>query len=224
MFMTRKLFWEDPYLSHIETAVTGIEDRQVTVDRTILYPFSGGQERDHGTLGGREVVDARKAGREIIYTLDNVKGLSVGDVLVMKIDWARRYALMRLHFAAELVLETARRTFPSIEKIGAHIGPDKARIDFLWKESLNPHLPAIQATVNRLIAEDHGIISAYTDEETEQRCWEVPGFARVACGGTHLKRTGEVGEVTLKRGNIGRAKERIEIYLKDAIPNKKPAF
>lgn len=128
---------------------------------------------------------------------------------------------MRLHFAAELVLETAHRTFPSIEKIGAHIGQDKAHTDFLWKESLNPHLPAIQAKVNQLITEDREIISAYSDEETEQRYWEVPGFARVACGGTHLKSTGEVGTVTLKRDNIGRGKERIEIYLKETKINNK---
>ncbi len=219
--MTRKVFWEDPYLSQLETVITSIDNHQVTVDRTILYPFSGGQERDHGTLGDRTVVDARKVGREIIYTLDNVEGLSVGDVLVMKIDWERRYALMRLHFAAELVLETARRAFPSIEKIDAHISQDKARVDFLWKESLNPHLPGVQEKVNQLIAEGREIISAYSDEETEQRYWEVSGFARVACGGTHLKRTSEVGAITLKRDNIGRGKERIEIYLKEMKINNK---
>ncbi len=66
-----------------------------------------------------------------------------------------------------------------------------------------------------MIAEDREIVSAYSDEEAEQRYWEVPGFARVACGGTHLKRTGEVGAITLKRDNIGRGKERIEIYLNE---------
>lgn len=213
--MTRKVFWEDPYLSQIDATIMSVEGNTVTVDRTILYPFSGGQERDHGTIGAREVLEARRSGGEIIYTLENTTGLSVGDIAPMKIDWERRYALMRLHFAAELVLETAYRTFPSIKKIGAHIAQDKARIDFLLEENPAPHLPGIQEKVDRLIAENHEIISAYSDEEKEQRYWEVPGFARIACGGTHLKKTGEVGAVRLKRDNIGKGKERINIHLNE---------
>ena len=211
--MTRKLFWEDPYCSQIDTTITSIDGNNVTVDKTILYPFSGGQERDHGTIADREVLEVHKRGKELVYALGNTEGLSVGDTVVMKIDWERRYALMRLHFAAELVLETVYRTFPSIEKIGAHIARDKARVDFLWAESLSPHLPLIQENVNRLTQEDHEIVSAFSDVENEQRYWEVPGFARVACGGTHLKRTREVGAIKLKRDNIGKGKERIDIYL-----------
>ena len=45
------------------------------------------------------------------------------------------------------------------------------------------------------------------------RSWEVEGFARVPCGGTHLKRTGEVGTIALKRKNVGGGKERVEITL-----------
>jgi Ser-tRNA(Ala) deacylase AlaX len=56
------------------------------------------------------------------------------------------------------------------------------------------------------------IISAYADESSQKRYWEVPGFARIPCGGTHLKRTGEVGNIMLKRKNIGKGKERIEVY------------
>jgi Ser-tRNA(Ala) deacylase AlaX len=64
---------------------------------------------------------------------------------------------------------------------------------------------------NALIAADHPIISAFSDEASERRYWEIEGFGREACGGTHLKRTGEVGAIKLKRDNIGKGKERIEI-------------
>ncbi|HAE50502.1 MAG TPA: alanyl-tRNA editing protein, partial [Tistrella mobilis] len=46
-----------------------------------------------------------------------------------------------------------------------------------------------------------------------RRYWEVEGVARVPCGGTHLRRTGEVGAITLKRVNVGKGKERIEMRL-----------
>ena len=60
---------------------------------------------------------------------------------------------------------------------------------------------------------DVEIVSGFEDEATERRYWEVPGFARVACGGTHPRRTGEVGAIVLSRKNPGRGVERIEIRL-----------
>jgi Ser-tRNA(Ala) deacylase AlaX len=131
----------------------------------------------------------------------------------LELDWPRRYRLMRLHFAAELVLESVYRALPGVRKVGAHIGEAKARIDLAWPESISPWLPRLSAEVQALIDADHPIISAFRDEAAERRIWEIAGFARVDCGGTHLRRTGEVGGVRLKRDNIGGGKERIEIFL-----------
>jgi Ser-tRNA(Ala) deacylase AlaX len=209
--MVTKLFWQDPYLTQLDTHITHVEGNDVTVAETIFYAFSGGQESDSGTIGGHPVLQARKDGKEIIYTLEENHGLKVGDAVTMTIDWERRYRLMRLHFAAELVLELAYQNLKGIEKIGAHIAQDKARIDFIWPQSIAPSFPLLEGDANRIVREDHSIVSAYSDEENQRRYWEVAGFARVPCGGTHLKRTGEVGTIKLKRDNIGRGKERIVV-------------
>jgi Ser-tRNA(Ala) deacylase AlaX len=66
-----------------------------------------------------------------------------------------------------------------------------------------------------IIEADLPIRSEYSNREQEQRYWEIEGFARVSCGGTHPRRTGEVGRISFKRNNIGKGKERIEIYLVD---------
>lgn len=213
MASTLKRFWDDPYLCVLDTSIAAIDGAQVELAQTIFYAESGGQESDAGTIGGIAVLDARKRERGIVYTLAQTPAWRVGDAVRVEIDWARRYRLMRLHFAAEVVLELAYRTWPSIEKIGAHIGPDKARIDFAWQESIASALPGLQAQVASMIAANAPIVSAYADEASERRYWEVEGFARVPCGGTHLRRTAEVGAVTLKRKNVGRGKERIEIAL-----------
>jgi Ser-tRNA(Ala) deacylase AlaX len=118
---------------------------------------------------------------------------------------------MRLHLAAEIILELAYENLPGIHKIGAHIAEDKARIDFEWPENISKLLPMMHEKAGALIAADHPIVSAFSDEANQRRYWEIDGFARVPCGGTHLKRTGEIGNVTLKRVNIGKGKERIEI-------------
>jgi Ser-tRNA(Ala) deacylase AlaX len=211
--MTQKLFWQDPYRTQLDTTITRVNDQDVTVEQTIFYAFSGGQESDTGTIGGHPVVLARKDGLDIVYTLEPGHGLAASDPVTMTIDWERRYRLMRLHFAAELILELTYRALPGIPKIGAHIGQDKSRIDFDWSENISGIFPALQEQAHALISADHPIVSAFSDEANQRRYWEIEGFARVACGGTHLRRTGEVGQITLKRKNVGKGKERIEIYL-----------
>lgn len=193
--------------------MTDVRDNVVTLRETIFFAFSGGQESDRGTIGGHEVLDARKIGTEILYTLPAGHGLKAGDLVKVDIDGPRRLALMRLHFAAELVLWTMLARHGAPEKIGAHISPDKARIDFRWEGSIAPVLPDVAACVNRLIKENRPIESAFSDEAAERRFWRIDGVGEMACGGTHPKRTGEIGPVRLRRRNIGSGRERIEITL-----------
>ena len=213
--MTKKIFWEDPYLTQLETHIATVKDNDITVEQTIFYALSGGQESDYGTIGNNRVLQARKEGKEIVYTLENGHGLKPGDQVRMNIDWQRRYKLMRLHFGAEIVLELAYQNLDSIEKIGAHIAQDKARIDFKWDENISTVLPVIKKEALGIIEANQEIISAFSDEEKEERYWEIKGFSRVPCGGTHLRKTAEIGEIELKRKNIGKNKERIEIYVSE---------
>jgi Ser-tRNA(Ala) deacylase AlaX len=211
--MTHKVFWDDPYRTVLGTHITSVDGDVVTVAETIFYALSGGQESDAGTIAGHAVLQARKDGHEIFYTLPAAHGLAVNDAVEMEIDWARRYRLMRLHFAAELVLELTCKALGTVEKIGAHISQDKARIDFDWPENISPLFPQLTAEAQAIVDADTPIVSAFSDEANERRYWEVAGLARVPCGGTHLKRTAEVGRLSLKRKNVGRGKERIEIYV-----------
>jgi Ser-tRNA(Ala) deacylase AlaX len=211
--VTKKIFWTDPYLTQLETRVASVTGAEVALEATIFYALSGGQESDAGTIGGKPVLEARKCGTDILYRLQDDHGLAAGDAVAVAIDWERRYRLMRLHFAAEVVLELAYKHFAGIQKIGAHIAADKARVDFEWATPITPSLPLLGEGLRRIVESDQPILSAFSDEAAQRRYWEVPGFARVPCGGTHLKRTGEVGAVTLKRRNVGKGKERVEIVL-----------
>ena len=211
--MTRKVFWDDPYLTELTTTITALDGNDVRVADTILYAFAGGQESDAGAIADRPVLAAVKEGREIRYTLADVTGLAVGDQVSMRLDWERRYRLMRLHFAAEIVLELVTRQFDGVIKIGAHIAADKSRIDFLLAQSIAPVLPLLRERAQALIDADLAIDSAFSDEANERRYWRIEGFAQVSCGGTHLKRTGEIGALELKRKNVGKGKERVEIYV-----------
>lgn len=211
--MTKKVFWADPYKTELSTTVTSVSGSDIALSETIFFAFSGGQESDAGTIAGHVVSNAQKQGLEIVYTLANDHGLLVGQSVLVQIDWVRRYRLMRLHFAAELVLELFYKKLSGVFKVGAHIAQNKARIDFAWPESISQLLPSMEADANAIIAADMEITAAFEDEPNERRYWEISGFSRVPCGGTHVKRTGEIGQIKLKRNNKGRGNERVEIYL-----------
>ena len=211
--MTKKIFWQDPYLTELDTTVQTVNGNQITVSETIFYAFSGGQESDRGTISGHKVLEAKKQGKEIFYTLDENHGVKVGDIVKIVIDWTRRYKLMRLHFAAEIVLELVCRQFSEVVKVGAHIAEDKSRIDFEWNQNISPFISELQKEAQNIIDSDQEIISAFSDEIDERRYWKIKEFSQVPCGGTHIKNTSEMGTIRLKRVNPGKGRERIEIYL-----------
>ncbi len=213
----KKIFWTDPYQKELDAVVTAAGEWGVSLDQTILYAFSGGQQSDSGTIGGFPMMEAKKDGMDIRYALPQGHGLLAGDPVHLVLDWEKRYKLMRLHFAAELVLEWVYEHCGHPEKIGANISTDKARVDFRWNGNISAIFPELVPAVRQLIVADHAIISAFSDTATETRYWEIEGYARVPCGGTHPRRTGEIGQIALKRSNPGGCRERIEITLADSL-------
>lgn len=210
----RKAFWDNPYQHTLNTRVATVSHNRILLEETIAFSFSGGQESDKATLNGLAILGSEIEGNFIYYTLEEGHGLSPDDTVTMEIDWPRRYRLMRLHFAAELILEIVTRKF-GLEKIGAHIAETKARIDFISDTNISGLFDDILIEYNQIIQQDEIIQTGFSDVKTQRRFWKIEGYAKVPCGGTHVKSTAEVGYVTLKRKNIGGSKERIEISLVD---------
>lgn len=94
------------------------------------------------------------------------------------------------------------KRFPEVKIIGAHIASDKSRVDFEWSENISGLLPELQAEIQTVIDSGKPITKGFSDEAAEQRFWEVEGFARVPCGGTHLNTTDEVGDIRLRRKTL----------------------
>jgi Ser-tRNA(Ala) deacylase AlaX len=106
---------------------------------------------------------------DMLYELPGQHPLQPGDSIREEIGWPRLYNLRRLHFAAELVLEFTARQLNGVEKIGAHIASDKARLDFAWPESIGPHLAKLAVDVQKIIDEDIHLTSAFSDEPLQGR-------------------------------------------------------
>lgn len=213
--MTKKLFWENPYQVEFDAAVTEITGNSVVLDATCFYPRGGGQAGDTGYLNGIRVVETQ-AGEEtdIAHILEAKPCFSVGASVHGKIDWERRYKIMRLHSSAHIVYYLMKEVFGKDCKPASSglLDEKKERSDYLFKEKLDKEkLKVVEERANQIIREGHAI---KTWSENGERYWKMELFPTMKCGGTHVKNTSEIGEIRVKRGKKpGRGKERIEISL-----------
>jgi misacylated tRNA(Ala) deacylase len=209
------LFREDPYLRSCEATVVAVHPEGVELDRTVFYPMGGGQAGDTGKLGDWRVVDTRKGptGNSVLHVLEPGASPTVGQKLETVIDWERRYRLMRYHTALHLLGSVVKAPVT-----GGRIAEDKAHLDFdIEMEKLVKE--AIESRLHELIAGSVETKASWiTDAELDARpdlvktmsvapprgegrvrLLEIPGVDLQACGGTHVKNTGEIGRLAIAR-------------------------
>jgi Ser-tRNA(Ala) deacylase AlaX len=212
---TKILFLDDPYQSGGDAKVLKVEDNKVWLDQTIFYAFSGGQASDTGMIDKNKVKDVQKQDKTIVHIMEDKPSFQEGDMVEMKLDWDRRFNLMRLHSAAHIVHKIFADKTGIKKLIGSNISPEKARLDYAYEENINSFLPEIEKEVNELIEKQIDIKTFPDEDNPEKRWWQLNSYEdwKMPCGGTHVRNTREIGVINLKRKNIGAAKERIEITL-----------
>ena len=235
------MYYEDAYLKEFDAEVLEIKkikDRySVVLDQTAFYPAAGGQPADVGVIKGKrgeiKVLHTQMANGTVIHITDEVEGeLKAGENVRATVDWDRRYTLMKNHTAAHLMAEALRRAIGTpLKIIGSAIDVEKARLDFAYEKSLGPLLSMIEEAANRIVKEDrlvevrmmkrkegeeyvkrfHESLETLPPQVENVRIVEIKGLHACACGGTHVKRTSEIGSVkVLKRRSKGKGVERIE--------------
>lgn len=232
------LFREDAYRRTCEATVLSVGEDGIRLDRTVFYPMGGGQPGDTGVLrraGGDEVriVDTRKGSErdDVVHLAETDAALpAVGERVTAEIDWDRRYRLMRMHSCLHVLCAAVTG-----DVTGGQVGDGKGRLDFNLPDT-RLDKDEITATINRLVAEDHVIAPRWiADDELEAnphlvrtmsvkpprgggrvRLLEIEGVDLQPCGGTHVRRTGEIGSVKVtKIENKGRQNRRINIAFAD---------
>ena len=236
--MTEELFRDDAYAKECEATVTEVDERGIQLDRTVFYAAGGGQPGDTGILrcgDGRrvaiaETVKSTGSGLHLHVPAEGAPVLAAGDRVMAAIDWDRRFAHMRMHSALHLLCAVVEGGVT-----GGSIGAGKSRLDFdLPDTSLDKE--RIAADLNRLVAEDHPMDAQWITEEElaanpdlvrtmsvkppvgsgRVRLMEIPGVDLQPCGGTHVRRTGEIGRLRVgKIENKGRHNRRVNIHLDD---------
>lgn len=218
---TELVFRDDAYLRECAAVVTAVDERGIQLDRTVFYARGGGQPGDIGrltTAGGMviEIADAVKGdGPDDVLHIpaEGAATPNVGDDVTAAIDWDRRYRLMRMHSCLHLL----SAVIPGAVT-GGQVAPDKGRLDFDWPEG-GLDKETVTSAINDLIAADHAVTPRWvTDDELAAnpelvktmsvapprgagrvRLIEVAGTDLQACGGTHVKQTGEIGRVRVRK-------------------------
>ncbi len=230
------IFREDAYRKSCEATVVGADGAGIRLDRTVFYPQGGGQPGDvgHLRLAAGEVipiVDTRKGAEpdQVLHIPEAEAALPApGTKVTAEIDWDRRYRLMRMHSCLHLLCAVVTG-----DVTGGQIGDGKGRLDFNLPDT-RLDKDEITADLNRLIAEDHLVAARWISpaelaanpdlvrtmsvkppmEAGAVRLLEIAGIDLQPCGGTHVRRTGEIGEVRVRKiENKGRQNRRINIVL-----------
>ena len=215
---TEPLFWRDPYQKEFEARVVSVNGRGIVLDKTCFFPQGGGQVGDTGFLNDVRVIDTRKDGEyNISHLLENEFPFKVGEIVKGKIDWEKRHRTMRLHSAAHVVYYLMIEVFGEGCRLASSgiVNENKDITDYLTDSFDRERLVVVGGRANEIIKKG-GEIRTWSEEgKPNYRYWEIDGFPKMPCGGTHPKRLEEIGEIIVKRGKKpGAGKERVEIMFK----------
>ncbi len=212
---TEALYFDDYKKTSFTAKVAAAAGSQVVLDRTCFYPTSGGQIHDTGTIGGVRVVEVFKHGHSIVHVLEKDTPFATGQEEKCEIDAERRFQIARHHTATHIVNAAARRVLGRhVNQAGAKKTEEKAHLDITHYSNVTPEeLARIEGEANRIVKADRPVHSAFLKRDAaekkygmliyqggavpgkELRIIDIDGVDVEACGGTHLRRTGEAGTI-----------------------------
>ncbi|MDD1758038.1 MAG: alanyl-tRNA editing protein [Methanotrichaceae archaeon] len=230
----KSIYIEDSYAKSFDTTVSAADHARVILEATAFYPQSGGQPSDLGSIfrDGEEFKVLRVEPSGPVHILDK-PGLVQGNKVSGTIDWERRYRFMRSHTACHILSAVIfKETGAKIT--GNQIDLARSRIDFSLEKFDKSEMAAYVDKANRIIIENHAVETSFmpkaeamtipdlvrlameVPDREEIRIVDIEDVDRQACGGTHVRRTGEVKGIKLiKAENKGKSNRRVYFELVD---------
>ena len=240
--MTELLFHDHSYLQEFDATVTAVADMGIALDRTAFYIGGGGQPSDIGMLtadGRQYAVTGVKRDNGLLFHL--IDGLidgdhpSEGSQVSGRIDWERRYRLMRTHTALHILCGVVWRDYGALVT-GGNMQPGEARMDFELERMSADFAEEVEARINEEVSAARSVLAANLPraeaEEipdlirtkinllpaniSEVRTIDIQGLDVQADGGTHVNNTTEVGQIrVVGHESKGRINKRLRIALED---------
>ena len=234
--MTELIYLNDSYVQEFEAQVSGVLEGAVVLDRTAFYPGGGGQPSDAGVLSAGSqtwrVSKVKRVGGKLAHFIDGDPP-PIGAEIAGRLDWERRYRLMRTHTAMHILCGVIWRDYQS-SVTGGNMEPLKGRMDFEFEtmrqelvarieNAVNEEVVAARDVVARILPRDEAFqipdlirtkINLLPEGIQEVRTIEIVGLDLQADGGTHVANTREVGQIRVADyKSKGRINKRIYVEL-----------
>jgi len=237
--MNSALYLKDSYLKEWEATVESVSDGKfVVLNQTAFYPSSGGQPSDEGVMineQGEEfkVVYVGKFSGNISHEVEK-QGLKIGDKVKCKLNWPRRYALMKLHTATHILSEVLYKEANALIT-GGQMNLDKSRMDFSLEDYDLEKVKSYVDKVNEIIEKNLKVSVEFLSREEAiklpklsklakgipesletVRIVSIGDFDIQADGGTHVHSTSEIGKIEFIRcDNKGKNNRRVYYKLSE---------
>jgi alanyl-tRNA synthetase len=215
---------------------------ELALDQTPFYAESGGQVGDHGALygpSGEKLADVEGAFPGVpgltVHRIHTHAPLRVGEAVRAEVAKPLRDSTRRNHTATHLLHAALRQVLgPHVKQAGSVVDPGRLRFDFTHYAAMDrPEMEEVERLVNEQILENNGVetnllpldqaiatgaMALFGEKYGEEvRVVSVPGFSRELCGGTHVKRTGDIGVFKIVyEGSISAGVRRIEALTGEA--------
>lgn len=220
--MTERLYYHDSYVTEFDATIVDSLDggARVVLDRTAFYPASGGQPHDTGVLNGVRVVAVEEDSEErILHVLD--PPLPESARARGAVDWPRRFDHMQQHTGQHLLSAVFEQLF-GFATVSFHLGAEASTIELAAPAVTAEQLSAAERRANELVWQDLPVRICFEDAATAAglrkesgrggtlRIIEIEGADRSACGGTHVRSTGQIGAILVRKTEKIRGQTRVE--------------
>jgi alanyl-tRNA synthetase len=224
---TVRLDYDDAYTTRFTARVleTGAHRGRAALqlEATYFYPESGGQEADRGAIGSVPVIDVQADDDGRVWHVIAPDVAPPAGEAQAEVDWARRFDHMQQH-TGQHVLSAAFERVLDAATLSSHLGEERSSIELALPDTDWRTVERIEEAANRVVWEDRPIERHWVDDEGVKRfklrkppavsgrirIVEIPEWDVSACGGTHTRRTGEVGAIKIVRWEKVRGNTRFE--------------
>jgi alanyl-tRNA synthetase len=236
--MTTRLYYDNSFLYNFVASITLVSRDNgriaLVLDRTAFYPTSGGQVYDTGwidvdasgnspKLRVNEVAEDEQSG-DVLHYVDSAPDLAPATRVRGFIDVERRRDHMRQHSGQHVLSAAFERLF-NVPTVSFHMGEETCTIDLEAKSITTEQIREAERLANDIVLEDRPVSMQFVTpdegralglrkippaERDKLRLIDIRDFDLCACGGTHVRTTGQIGAILVRKMEKVRQGVRVE--------------